>query len=78
MTAFKLCPTQTQPPPPLTSVKNQREFADQPGSASGLTNVRSAPPYHHLIPSGPSNGSEGRGIMRFVRKGTNAAITMST
>lgn len=59
-------------------MKNQREFAIQPGSALGLTSVRVAPPHHHLIPSGPSNGLEGRGIMQFVRKGTNAAITMST
>lgn len=70
-------PTRIQPPPPLPSVKNQREFAAQPGSASGLTNVRSAPPHHHLVLSGLSNGAEGRGIMQFVRKGTNAAITMS-
>lgn len=72
-----MCPTQTAPTP-VTSVKNQREFAVQPGSASGLTSVTVAPLRHHLIPSGPSNGSQGRGIMQSVRKGTNAAIAMST
>ena len=79
MTAFKcVYPPPKLSPRPLHQCKESKGAVVQPGSASGLTNVRSAPPHHHLIPSGPSNGSEGRGMMQFVRKGANAAITMST
>lgn len=74
----QMCIPHQSNPHPLPRVKNQREFEAHTGSASGLTNVSSAPPHHHLAPCGPPNGSEGRGIMQFVRKGINAAITMST
>lgn len=62
---------------PAPFAQDKESKGVQPGSASGLTNVELATPHHHLVPFGPSNGAEGRGIMQFVRKGTNGAITMS-